>query len=469
MARINFLYRGKKENGKLSIRLIHGKEIDYRISSPLESKKEYWYRRTSKKNGKTGYRHIQLKDLSTSSAELKAHKNRLVEIQKNLIDSFIKDYNNNIPITKDWLKLNIKKNIEVLDTKEKIKVAAAEHHNITNSNLLGNAIEKMFITYATNKNELKKFKVTSNLLKEYEENLNTKFSIKDLNQIFADNFKNWAFNEMQYSKSYINAILKRFRRSAVRAYENDEKEIIEVSRTLRTFKMFDKVYKNKIVITLDYDELDKIDRTNITESKLFDAKKAILIGCETGLRYSDQNKLIDTNIRNIDGVNYWEFRTEKTDSLVQITITQRILNLINKYGLPQTNYPDNGVQLNRDIKEVCRQSGISKKIKGSKATVKEIKGKKATRNINDYHPKHMLITSRTFRRSFATNYYGKIDTPLIMKVTGHSTEKMLRAYINVSDAGNITKTKLQIDQYHEERKQKKNNIKLTVIPKIINS
>jgi integrase len=269
---------------------------------------------------------------------------------------------------------------------------------------------------------------------------------------------------MKYSKSYTNAILKRLRYSSVNVYENDENDIIKVSKKLNTFKMFNNVYKDKIVVTLNYDELDTIDNTTV-KPHLLDAKKAILIGCETGLRYSDLNKLVDTNIQNIDGVNYWKFKTEKTDSVVQITISERILYLINKYGLPQTNYPKNGVKLNEDIKDVCKDAGIDDLTKGNKATVIKINGKKEIRNKRDNYEKHELITTRTFRRSFATNYYGKIDTALITAITGHSTEKQLRAYISVGDSSNILRTKKQIDEFHKERKEKKDNIKLTMIPK----
>ena len=323
----------------------------------------------------------------------------------------------------------------------------------------------MFVKYKTNKNELKKYKVTYNLLLKYQEYKKQIFTIKELNQDFADDFMNWCYLDMKYSKSYINAQLKRFRSSAVNTYENDDDDIIEVSKKLRTFKMFDKIYKDKIVITLNYDELDKIDNTVLEDLTLMDAKKAILIGCETGLRYSDMNKLIDTNIKNINGVNYWKFRTDKTDAVVQITISDRISYLINKYGLPQTNYPNNGVKLNKDIKQVCKDAKIKETVKGSKATVIKINGKKEIRNITDKHPKHKLITSRTFRRSFATNYYGKIDTSLIIAITGHSTEQQLRAYINNKDESNIKRTKKQIDKFHKKRKKEKNNIKLTVIPK----
>ena len=479
MAKINFIYRGSKETGKLSIRLVHGTEIDYRVSTPIQSKREYWFKRTTKK-GKSTNKHLQTKDFTGNiSATLKKHKEYLEDVQQSILDLFIIDNNKGLPITSDWLKQSIQKTVAILDTKEKITSADEKlkkelqstekrTEEVRQANLLSNAIRGMFIKYATNRNELRKYKVTHGLLLKFQENQNKEFTIKDLNSSFADHFKNWAFNEMKYRKSYINTQLKRFRSSAVRAYENDEREVIEISRTLMSFDMFKEVYKDKIVVWLNYDELDKIDKKEINDPKLLDAKKAILIGCETGLRYTDQNKLIDKNIKNIDGVNYWEFRTDKTDTIVQITISDRILYLINKYGLPQTNYPDNGVKLNEDIKEVCKLSGLNEKIKGSKAKVLKINGKNETRNIVGEHKKYTLITTRSFRRSFATNYYGHINTTLIMNITGHATEQMLRSYINRGNTSNIASTKEQLDNYHRERQEKKNNIKLTVIPKTAN-
>ena len=480
MAQINFIYRGIADLGKLSIRFVHGKYIDYRISSPIESKKEYWFKRTTK-HGKTVFKHLQLKDLpNNGTQELKDHKKDLEAIKNSILKTFLKDFNNGKPITKEWLKSVILTNTNILYTKDKIRLASQEINqkedetqkllnNILKANLLSTAIQKMFVKYQSNKNELKKYKVTYNLLLKYQNSKKQIFKIKDLNQDFADNFKNWSFLDMKYSKSYTNSQLKRFRSSAVNTYENDDDDIIEVSKKLKTFKMFNKVYKDRIVITLNYDELDKIDNKVITDKTLLDAKKAILIGCETGLRYSDLNKLIDTNIKSVDGVNYWKFRTEKTDSVVQITISERILYLINKYGLPQTNYPNNGVKLNKDIKKVCEIAKINETVKGSKATIIKVNGKKETRNIIDKHDKHTLITTRTFRRSFATNYYGKIDTALITAITGHSTEQQLKTYINNKDESNIKRTKKQIDKFHKKRKKDKNNFKLMIIPKASNS
>jgi integrase len=44
-----------------------------------------------------------------------------------------------------------------------------------------------------------------------------------------------------------------------------------------------------------------------------------------------------------------------------------------------------------------------------------------------------VLSSHVGRRSFATIFYGKIPTPLLMEATGHTTERMFLQYINSAD------------------------------------
>ena len=55
--------------------------------------------------------------------------------------------------------------------------------------------------------------------------------------------------------------------------------------------------------------------------------------------------------------------------------------------------------------------------------------KSKKRKIENHYPKYKLISSHVCRRSFASNLYGELPTPLIMQITAHSTEKMLLNYI----------------------------------------
>ena len=45
------------------------------------------------------------------------------------------------------------------------------------------------------------------------------------------------------------------------------------------------------------------------------------------------------------------------------------------------------------------------------------------------YPKYELITSHNMRRSFATNYFGKIETPILMEITGQSRGSTFLSYI----------------------------------------
>jgi len=44
-------------------------------------------------------------------------------------------------------------------------------------------------------------------------------------------------------------------------------------------------------------------------------------------------------------------------------------------------------------------------------------------------PKYEFVTSHIIHRSFASNYYRKIETPLLMSITGHSRESTFLTYI----------------------------------------
>ena len=47
------------------------------------------------------------------------------------------------------------------------------------------------------------------------------------------------------------------------------------------------------------------------------------------------------------------------------------------------------------------------------------------------------LSSRDLRRSFATNFFGKIETPVLMQMTGHSRESTFLNYIGVGENKDI--------------------------------
>ena len=48
-------------------------------------------------------------------------------------------------------------------------------------------------------------------------------------------------------------------------------------------------------------------------------------------------------------------------------------------------------------------------------------------------PKYQLLSSHDLRESFATNHYGKIPTPILMKHSGKSRESTFLRYVGKDD------------------------------------
>lgn len=95
-------------------------------------------------------------------------------------------------------------------------------------------------------------------------------------------------------------------------------------------------------------------------------------------------------------------------------------------------------EYNRNIKEVCKVAGLNGSCEGKVIVSIAPKGKKGTgsdlRRKLGIYPKWKLVSSHIGRRSFATNYYGRIPTTYLMYITGHSSEKTFLKYIKKSNS-----------------------------------
>jgi hypothetical protein len=76
-----------------------------------------------------------------------------------------------------------------------------------------------------------------------------------------------------------------------------------------------------------------------------------------------------------------------------------------------------------------------------------------------FYPKHELITTHSFRRSFATNYYKLIPTGILIGITGHSKESLFLEYINKREDKDAN-ADLFMKFYEQINKDKKPEMKL---------
>lgn len=188
------------------------------------------------------------------------------------------------------------------------------------------------------------------------------------------------------------------------------------------YKSFRAISEPSDSIALDEEELSRIARCNLKRhSKLEKVRDIFLVGCWTGLRFSDIARLNQVNI--ING-KFISIRQMKTDKPVLIPIHPVFREIWERYGngLPRVI---SNQKFNEYIKDVCKAARIRTQV------LKSIT--KGGKRVTTIYEKWQLVSSHTARRSFASNLYRSgFPSISIMEITGHKTETAFLKYIKVS-------------------------------------
>jgi len=139
-----------------------------------------------------------------------------------------------------------------------------------------------------------------------------------------------------------------------------------------------------------------------------------------GQRVSDLLKLSPDNLRKAPTGLYIDILQQKTKKAVTVGVADPLVIKLLENEFPRKV---SQVVFNKQIKVLCRMAGIEDLVSGFK------NNPKTRRKEIVNAPKYEFITSHIMRRSFASNYYGKIETPLLMNITGHSKESTFLTYI----------------------------------------
>jgi len=175
-------------------------------------------------------------------------------------------------------------------------------------------------------------------------------------------------------------------------------------------------------IYLNAAELNLIEQLDLSKNLRLDRTRDLfLIGCYTGLRFSDYSILSAHHMK--DG--FIEIRQAKTGNKVVIPVHPVIQKIREKYNdaLPR-------VITNQKMNEYIKEIGKVIPELETQVTVTYTKG---GNKITQTCAKWALISTHTARRSFATNEY-LAGTPVvtIMAITGHKTEKAFLRYIKLT-------------------------------------
>lgn len=200
----------------------------------------------------------------------------------------------------------------------------------------------------------------------------------------------------------------------------------------------DGLHDNRIYEDMDFvkpvEEVENIYLTTAEIQQIYDldlsaragldrVRDLFIIGCNTGLRFSDLSQLRPDNFIN-DG-KFVRITMQKTSKPVFVPITPQVRAILSKYkGVPPRALTNQ--KMNEALKEIAQLAGLNEPV----TTTQTKGGLKVTKTVT----KWQMVTTHTARRSFATNAYKSgVPTIDIMRLTGHSTESSFMKYIKLEN------------------------------------
>jgi integrase len=402
MATVNFLYRSKKESSYLSLRLLfryNEKDIVLSEKTKVLVSSEYWFKKHSLKRPK---------DILIINKQIDIN-NELNKIQNFVLKAFSNEKNTE-NVSKIWLGKVISK-----------------YYNPEKADIIPNALIEFIDFYIDTKdkdvsiNSVRKYKYIQTRLLKLQYSRGHIIHIKDINESFRNEFAkhyrmlNYSQNTIQKEFSFIKTFCKHARYLGLETHPQLDK------------LNFEKEKVSNIYLTPD--DIKSIKKVTFEKDYLDNARDWLLISIYTGQRISDFSRFDITMIRKTNKISLLEFTQKKTGKVMSIPLHPEVLKILEKR---EGHFPRkiSDQKYNGYIKEVCKFAEIKQKVTGGK--LEEV-SKGVFRKLNGLYEKWELVTSHIGRRSFATNNYGKIPTPLLMHATGHSTEKMFLNYINKSN------------------------------------
>lgn len=365
---------------------------------------------------------------------------------KNIYLKKSKKINNQIDelkiVVRQWIKEKNRTNCKVspdgLSAKIR-KIISAEERIYEESSLLyfvQNYIKSR--THLICKTTYKRYKVFHQLIQRFEGYLSERILIKNVDIELINHFCAFCKFE-EYSDSTVHRTINFIKTILNFAEHKNIKTHIRQLNNIRREK-----YKKEFAI-LTEQEILTIKNTEIPES-LQVAKDWLLVSCYTGQRISDFMNFCVDKIIKIKGRYCLNFVQQKTKKEITIPLHPAVINVVKAN---QNTFPTKiDIQkYNTDIKEIAKISGLKQKI----VAKKRIGYRSRLMEVEKWE----VITSHIGRRSFATNFYGKIPTALLMEATGHSTEEMFLKYIS-----SINKERIISLSDHFNKVYKEKNIQL---------
>jgi len=356
------------------------------------------------------------KGKAKETAKFPGHKSlndRLNDIAEIVRDVFREIKNKNLEPTHDLLKAELDKILRGHKTPQEKGLSFFDF------------VQHYIDTCDKRKRTKLNYGTTKSALEKYEKILNKKLTFDNIDLDFYDGFIEY-LKKKNYTTNTIGSHIKN-----IKVFMNNalDRGVVDKwdERIKRRFKTIeertDSIYLNQA-------ELDILYKLDLSKKPRLDkVRDVFLIGCYTGLRFSDLAQLRRENF--IENNTLLKLTTVKTGDTVIIPVGYVLNEILIKYNYNLPRIISNQ-KFNDYLKELGKEAKFFEHVQ---TTVT-----KGGLRVQSVKPKHDLMTVHTARRSFATNaYLADIPSISIMKITGHRTERAFLKYIKISQEDNAKK------------------------------
>lgn len=419
MATVNFLYRSKKPEAKLILRLLFRIEkIDYVFAENTKIKvaKDYYVNQKNPTTGKVTISPFNkvFSERASSDVDIRNRNAKEQEIQLKLkaelkaIETFVLDEfekSNPKNINKEWLTITLN---EFYNPK-------------TEAEGVPNELYKYFDYYTASHKHLKpntvrKIKVISNYIEGFEKSLKEPLLIKDIDLKFKSNFENYMISEGYLDPNTLSVAFKNIRMMCNDAKINGIETSYQLSKVKTPYIAPDDIYLTEAEII----DIKDLKLTGVLEN----VRDWLLIACYSAQRISDFMRFNIDMVTKEGSTYILEFTQEKTGKNMAIPLSPEFLEVLNKRNF---NFPKAMPHqtFNRLVKDICFEAEIKEKVEGSK--------KINNRQVKGMYPKNELVSAHIGRRTFATLFWNVYSITELTYITGHTSEKSFLVYMKKSN------------------------------------
>lgn len=242
-------------------------------------------------------------------------------------------------------------------------------------------------------------------------------TFSNLDSACVARFTQWLLEEKKFSENYAGRLLGALKTLCLDAKKNGGK----VHPYTQHISGFTQQQRARVINILTLKDLHAIEIVPLHKAHLENVRRWLIIGFWLGQRISDLLALKPQQLREApNGGLYVDIHQQKTDKKITVGVIDSKAVQLLREDFPQKITHQ---RFNLHLKEVLRLAGINQKVQGYKFSAK------THRKEWGFFPKYTVITAHDLRRSFATNFFGKIPTPVLMQMTGHSKESTFMSYI----------------------------------------